>query len=156
MLLALRHSRRTRRASNRVPPHLTDRAKANEWVIPRHSLQSAAMAVDALGLCRGRHSDGAAEGCSRGDGAGAGWGFGAGRESCCSGEGYRVSGADLRIELGGEENNGKRGLMYHHAVDAGGCRGEGAAVAVYAGVYGAAACRRTAASLLGNERGAVG
>jgi hypothetical protein len=156
MLLALGNSRRTRRASNRLPPHLTDRPKANQWVIPRHSLQSAAMAVDALGLGRGRHSDGAAEGRGRGDGAGACWGLGASRESCCSGEGYWVGRADLRIELGGEENNGKRGLMYHHAVDAGGGCGERAAVAVYAGVNGAAACGRAAASLLGNESGAVG
>jgi hypothetical protein len=109
MLLALRHSRRTRRAGNRLPPHLTDRPKANQWVIPRHSLQSAAMAVDALGLCRGRHSDGAAEGRGRGDGAGASWGLGASRESCCSGEGHWVGRTDLCCLLEREEDHGDNG-----------------------------------------------
>jgi hypothetical protein len=51
---------------------------------------------------------------------------------------------------------GRRRMAYHHAVDSGSFGGEGAAVAVYAGVYGAAACWRAAASLFTDIGGAFG
>lgn len=56
---------------------------------------------------------------------------------------------------GGKRSIGGGGVTYHHAMDTGGGRGEGTAVAVYWSVYSAATCRRTAAGLSGDEGRAV-
>ena len=58
--------------------------------------------------------------------------------------------------VSGEERSiGGGGVTYHHAMDAGGGRGEGAAVAVYWSVDSAATCWRTAAGLSGDKGRAV-
>jgi hypothetical protein len=106
----LRDSRRTSPTSNRLPPSLAGRSKANQWVERCQSLQSAAMAVGGYCLCRRWRGDGTAERRGRGDGIGACWGRGASRESRCAGEGRGVAGTDLCIELGWDGDDGERRL----------------------------------------------
>jgi hypothetical protein len=109
-----RDSRSARRASNRRPPLPTNRPNT-ELPGDRRSLQSAAVAVGVAELRLGWHGDGAAEGLSRSDGAGASWGLRASGESCGSGGGCWVGGADLGFVLG-EEIAGRREESGRHTI----------------------------------------